>query len=139
MSHFREEHFPFFNRTTFYQLKHAASVVFTREKSKSLAELFSFELKLTIDTLNEWLFRIIKPEFFELDDIKKQIFMKENPIVQSETICSICRFLLNVDSDGWFDFVVNCEHLFVRNIYRFDDLKQMDIETEEKCRETLKL
>ena len=139
MSHFREEHIPFFNRTTFYQLNHAASVVFAREKSKPLAELLSVELKFTIDTLNEWLFRIIKPEFFELDDIKKQIFMKENPIVQSETICSICGFLLNVDSDGWFDFVVNCEHLFVRNIYRFDDLKQMDIETEEKYRETLKL
>ena len=139
MSHFREEHIPFFNGTTFYQLKHAASVVLAREKSKPLAELLSVELKFTIDTLNEWLFRIIKPEFFELDDIKKQIFMKENPIVQSETICSICGFLLNVDSDGWFDFVVNCEHLFVRNIYRFDDLKQMDIETEEKCRETLKL
>ena len=139
MSHFRQEHISFFNRTTFYQLKHAASVVFAREKSKSLAELFSVELKFTIDTLNEWLFRTIKPDFFELDDVKKQIFMKENPVVQSETICSICGFLLNVDSDGWFDFVVNCEHLFVRNIYRFDDLKQMDIETEEKYRETLKL
>ena len=139
MSHFRQEHISFFNRTTFYQLKHAASVVFACEKSKSLAELFSVELKFTIDTLNEWLFRTIKPDFFELDDIKKQIYMKENPIVQSETICSICGFLLNVDSDGWFDFVVNCEHLFVRNICRFDDLKQMDIETEEKYRETLKL
>ena len=113
--------------------------MFAREKSKSLAELFSVELKFTIDTLNEWLFRTIKPDFFELDDVKKQIFMKENPVVQSETICSICGFLLNVDSDEWFDFVVNCEHLFVRNICRFDDLKQMDIETEEKYRETLKL
>ena len=64
--------------TTFYQLKDAASAVLACEKSMSLAKLFSVELKFTVDTLNDWFSRIIKSENFEHDDIKKQIFMKEN-------------------------------------------------------------
>ena len=63
--------------------------------------------------------------------------MKGNLIVQSKTMCSICGFLLNVDSDGWFDLVVKCEQLFLRNIYTFNDLKEMDIKTEEKYSEIL--
>ena len=37
---------------------------------------------------------------FELDGIKKQMFLKENRIDQSRTICSICGFLLNVEGEG---------------------------------------
>ena len=61
-----------------------------QEKSTSLAELFSGELKFTVDTLNDWFSIAIKPKYFELGDIKKQIFMKENPILNSKTVCSIC-------------------------------------------------
>ena len=133
LSHFRQEHILLFNKTTFYQLKDAASAVLACEKSTSLAELFSVELKFTVDTLNEWFSRIIKPKFFELDNIKKQIYLKENPMVRSETKYSICGFPIDAEGgDGWFDFVVKCEHLFLRNIYTFNELEQMDIETEEK-------
>ena len=62
----------------------AASAVLACEKSTSLAELFSAELKFTADTINDWFSRIIKPIFFETDDIKKQIYKKENPIVSSK-------------------------------------------------------
>ena len=51
MSHFKNEHAVFFDKTTFYELKDAASAVLAREKSTSLAELFSVELKFTINTL----------------------------------------------------------------------------------------
>ena len=54
LSHLRQELVAFFNRTTFYQLKDAASSLLAREKSTSLADLFSIELKFTIDTLNSW-------------------------------------------------------------------------------------
>ena len=54
LSYFRQEHVAFFDRTTFYQLIDSASAVLAREKSTSLAELFSVELKFTIDTLNAW-------------------------------------------------------------------------------------
>ena len=71
LSHFRQEHVAFFDRTVFYQLKDAASAVLAREKSNSLAELFSIELKFTIDTLNAWFSNTIKPKFLEIDDIEK--------------------------------------------------------------------
>ena len=81
-------------------MKDAVSAVLARKKSTSLTQLFSVELKFTVDTLNKWFSRITKPKFFELDDIKKQTFLKENPLDQSKTICSICGFLLNVDGEG---------------------------------------
>ena len=49
----------------------------------------------------------------------------------------MCGFPLNMESDGWFDFVIKCKHLFLSNIYYFDELQQMDIETEEKYIEIL--
>ena len=116
LSHFRQEHVAFFDRTTFYQLKDAASAVLAREKSTPLAELSSVELKCTIDTLNAWFSNIIKPKFLDVNDNKKQIFIKENPIAPSKTICSICGFLLDVRESGehkrCYDFIVECEHLF---------------------------
>ena len=54
LSHFRHEHIPYFDNITFNQLKDAATAVLAREKSTSLSELFSVELKFTIDTLNCW-------------------------------------------------------------------------------------
>ena len=37
-SHLKKKHVPFFNKTTFFQLKDAASAVLAREKSTTLAE-----------------------------------------------------------------------------------------------------
>lgn len=48
-----------------------AFFMLAREKCTSLSELFSVELKFTIDILNDWFSNIIKPKFFELSDIKK--------------------------------------------------------------------
>ena len=89
-------------------MKDVASAVLAQEKAASLAELFSVELTFTVDTLNEWFSIIIKPKFFEIDSIKKQIYRKENPIKKEETLCSICGFLLEVDNVRWFDFIVKC-------------------------------
>ena len=79
------------------------------EKSTSLAELFSVELKFTIHTLNAWFSDSIKSKFLDLNDIKMQF-------VPSKMVCSICGFLLDVHARGehkrWYDFIVECEHLF---------------------------
>ena len=93
MSHFKREHVPYFNKTTFSQLKDAVDAVMAREKSTSLAELFSVELKFTVDTLNDWFSSILKPKFLKVDIIKKQAYRKENPIDKQKAICSICSFL----------------------------------------------
>ena len=79
MDHFKPEHIPFFDRATLRQLKDTASDVLSREKSTSSAELFSIELKFTIDTLKSWHTRIMKPKFFELDSYDKKEWRKKNP------------------------------------------------------------
>ena len=54
----------------------------------------------------------------------------------SETPCSICGFLLDVEAEGkhksWCDFIVECEYLFLRNIYSDTDLQNMKIDSIEK-------
>ena len=53
--------------------------------------------------------------------------MKENPIIPSKTTCYICG---NVETcgehDRWYDFIVEREHLFIRNINTEDGLEQME-------------
>ena len=136
LSCFRQQHVAFFNTTTFCYLKDAASAVLACEKSTSLAELFSIKLKFTMDTLTDWFSNTIKPKFLDVNDIKKQIYIKENAIVPSKTACSICEFLLVVEANGehkrWYDFIVECEYLFLRNIYNEANLKKMKIENIEK-------
>ena len=59
--------------------------------------------------------------------------------MDSSTVCYLCDFPLTADNEkGWFDFVVRCEYLFLRNIYSNDDLKQMNIESKENYKEILR-
>ena len=98
LSHFKNKHTAFFNKTTFYQLKDIASAVLAHEKLTSLAELFSVELKFTVDTLKDWFSRIIKPKFFEIDAVEKQKFRKDSPLDKSSLRC-LCDFYLAADSE----------------------------------------
>ena len=124
LSHFQNEHAVFFTKTTFYQLKGATSAVLAREKLTSLAELFSVDLKFTINILKDWFSRIIKPKFFEIDSSGKQKFRKDNPLDKNAVPC-LCDFPLAVDGvKGWFDFAARCEHLFLRNIDSYENLKK---------------
>ena len=97
-------------------------------ESTSLVEIISVELKFTIDTLNDWFSNATKPKFIEVNDIKKQVFVKENTIVLSKTTCSICWFLLDVQAESenkrWYNFIVECECLLLRNIYNNTDLQK---------------
>ena len=111
--------------------KDAATAVFAREKFTLLAKLFSVELRFTIDTLNNWFSNAIKPKFLEINDIKKQIFIKEDIIVPSKTTCCFCGFLLDIEACGehqrWYDFIVEMKHHFIRNIYSEEDLEKWKI------------
>ena len=94
-----------------------------RQKSTSLSELFSVELKFTIDTLVKWFNRTFKSKFLELGEIQKQIFTKENPIDFSKTCCCIYGFKLSTsEKEGHkkvqnlttlYDFTVQQEYLFI--------------------------
>ena len=127
LDHFSQKHIKYFDAITFNQLKDAARNVLVRQKSTSLSELFSAELKFTLDTND-----VFKSKFLELNKIQKQIFTKENPLDWSKTCCCICGFKLSTNAKEchektqnlttWFDFTVQQEHLFIRNIYDGDDL-----------------
>ena len=69
LNHFQQEHIPYFDRVTFNQLKDAATSVLAREKSTSLSELFSVELKFTADIFKKWFKHTIKSELLELNNI----------------------------------------------------------------------
>ena len=51
LNYFSQEHIKYFDAVTFNQLKDAAINVLVRQKSKSLSELFSVELKFAISIL----------------------------------------------------------------------------------------
>ena len=98
-------------------------------------------MKFTVDTLNDWFTNIIKPKFLELSDVKRQIFIKKNKIIPFKTTCSICRFLLNVEVEGehkrWYNFVVERQHLFLRDIFTLNELKEMKIDNIEEYYEII--
>ena len=72
LSHFKQEHVTFFDRAIFFQLKDTAKSVSVREKATSFSELFSVELKFTIDTLNNWFSNRIKPKFLEVSNVQQK-------------------------------------------------------------------
>ena len=133
LNHFGQEHISFFDKVMSHQLKDAATAAIIRETSTSLSEFFSIELKLTIDTLKSWFKNTTKSKFLELNDIEKQLFVNENATILSKTISGICGFLRDIegasgDEDNkkiWYNFLVEKEHLFIRNIYCKENLGEM--------------
>ena len=71
-----------------------------------------------------------------LSDVKRLIFIEENKIVPSQTTCSICVFLLDIEIEGehkrWCNFVVEREHLFLRNVFTLNELREMKIDNIEE-------
>ena len=88
--YFSQAHVSYFDGVAFNQLTDAAAKILRIEKSTPLSEPFSIELKYTTDTLVKWFNVIFKSRFTKITEIKKQMFIRENPIDWSETKCSIC-------------------------------------------------
>ena len=76
------------------RMKDVALGVLYREKTITLSEFFAFELTFTIDTLVKWLNTTFKQKFLEPSNFQKQAFVEKNSIGISETVCSICGFML---------------------------------------------
>ena len=74
----------------------AAMSVLVTEKTTSLSERFSIKLKFNIDTFVKWFNSTFKVKHLELNDIRKQMFVKEYPLDFSKTICWIFGFKLSV-------------------------------------------
>ena len=96
-SHFSECHFKYFDHVTFKKLKNAATNVFEKEKASALSELFSTELKCTVNVLVKWFNVAFKSRFDEVDEIKKQVYTRDNPNNWPNQKCVICDFKLAVN------------------------------------------
>ena len=59
-------------RVTLNQLKDAGLKVYLKESSFTLPEMFSVELKFTIDLLFKWFYSVYKIRFLELETLTKQ-------------------------------------------------------------------
>lgn len=86
-----------------------------REKNTALSEMFSIELKFTVERLKSWFNRYHKVlEVKRLDII---IFMRVNPNKEN-TICCLCDFPLNSRAENeWSQHVFKAEYLFLANIF----------------------
>ena len=62
------------------------------------------------------------------------MFIKENPTVPSKIVCCICGFFLDIEGGSgnednkktWYDFVVEKEHVFIRNIYSKKEIAEVE-------------
>ena len=59
--------------------------------------------------------------------------------MESSPVYYLCDVPLTADNEkGWFDFVVRYEYSFLKNIYSYDDLKQMNIENKKSCQNIIR-
>ena len=132
LTHFQVLEYNFFddrenyNKVTLKQLEDAAFSVQNREKNTALAEMFSIELKFTVDCLKFWFTK--KHKILDLEIDLKADFKQNNPL-EKETLCCLCNFPIDPRSkNGWVDHVFKVEHLFLENIYSEKQMVQMGID-----------
>ena len=136
LDHFSREHVPFFDQVTIAQMKDAATKVFNIEKTTPLSELFTIELKFTIETLVKLFNSIIKRKFIQLNDFQKQAFLEKNRLNLSETICCISGFILSISSREGpeqtlnlttrIEFIAQQEYRFMKNNYSQEYIENTD-------------
>ena len=132
LSHFDALEFNFFkdpeifNKTTLKQLEAAAFSVQNREKNTALADMFSIELKFTVDCLKSWFSKKHKVLDIEID--QKTEFIKKNP-PKKEDLCCLCDFPIDPRvQNGWAEHVFRAQHLFLENIYTEKAMREMGID-----------
>ena len=96
LNHFLENQVKYFDHVTFKQLKDTANNVLKKEKESALSEMLSTEHKFTVDMLVKCFNELFKSRFNEPNEIKKQLFTRDNPVDWSNQKCVICNFKLAV-------------------------------------------
>ena len=115
-----------FNKTTLKQLEEAAFSVQNREKNTALAEMFSIELRFTVDCLKFWFGK--KHKIIEIEVDFKSEFKQNNPLTKT-TRCCLCDFPIEPRAtNGWTDHVFKAEHLFIENIFTQKEMASMGID-----------
>ena len=120
-----------YNRVTLKQLEDAAFSVQDSERNTALAEMFSVELKFTIDCLKFWFDKTLKINNLEVKLEDKLDFTEKHP-KNSETVCCLCDYLLEARApNGWSNHLFRAEHLFLENSYSEKQMRIMGIDNFE--------
>ena len=132
LTHFQTLQYDFFddpknfNKTALKQLEEAAFSVQNREKNTASAEMFSIELKFTVDCLKFWFgkkHRIIETEV----DFNSE-FKQSNPLTKT-TLCCLCDFSIEPRAtNGWTDLAFKAKHLYLENIFTQKEMASMGID-----------
>ena len=113
---------------TLKQLQDAAFIVQNRERNTALAEMFSVELKLTVDCLKFWFDKTHKINNLEVKLEDKLDFTRNYP-KNSDIVCCLCDFSIEAQApNGWSHHVFKAEDLFLENIYSEQQMKIMGID-----------
>ena len=97
-----------FNLKKLKQLQNATLTVKNKKDNTALAEMFSIDLKFTVDCLKFWFQRNLKKN--ELDEEQRDEFIRNTP----KKTCCICDFPIKSRAEnGCFDHVCKAEYLFL--------------------------
>ena len=124
LSHLKEKMLQYVDPVTLNQLKDAAINIFEKKLSFALSEMFSVELQFRIHALLKWFYNINKWRFVEINTLTKQKYQKNHPIDWYQTKRVICDYKKTVsysfgplnEEITFYDFVVEKENLFLRNV-----------------------
>ena len=93
-----------------------------KKDNSAFAEVFSIELKFTVDCLKFWFQRNMKQ--IELDEYVRDEFIRNTP---KKTYC-ICDFPIKSRAEnGWFNHVCKAEYLLLGNIFSAKEMYRMNI------------
>ena len=93
-----------------------------KKDNSALAEMFSIELKFTVDCLKFWFKRNVQQ--VELNENIKDDFIQNT--LKKE--CCICDFpIKSRAANGWFDHVCKAGYLFLENIFSAKEMYRMGI------------
>ena len=113
-----------FNLNTLKQFQNAALAVENKKDNTALVEMFSIELKFTVDCLKFWFQRNLKQN--ELNEEQKDEFIRNTP----KKTCCICDFpIKSLAEQGWFEHVCKAGYFFLENIFSAKEMYRMGIST----------
>ena len=137
-----EDQIKFIDWQTLNQLKDIIIDVSKRKCKNTMGQMICIETALLKKTLLAWFKKKIKSQNLEIHAFTKMQYERNNPVNWKNDKCVICNMSLKIeptnfetpdDEITYGDFVIRFEHMFLRNIYTYDQIKESHhLETLEK-------
>ena len=136
LHHQSQEHIPYFDQITMSQMKETAMRVLYKENTVALTEIFVLWLKFAIDTPVKCFNSTIKAKFLELGISENKNLWRKKSIRPCKNYLQYLRFKLclsfckghkeTLNLTTWFDFIVQQEYLFLKNIRKCNDFETLE-------------